>query len=136
MLAVRDSNDVPSVNKSLYYPEGYIFSTKLVDDKTVTGKVPVDLVSCDEIIDESFQYYKLIKNIDLKNYYCLDNRENELSIGEFWGNENCKMLQVKMFRCKGNDCASGDEIDSFLSEATVQIYSIKNYLNSKTIVIL
>ena len=134
MLAVRDSNDIPIINEKIYFPEGYIFKSILENGKVVSKKYQVNMVSCDKIIDETFQYYNLIENIDLKNHYCLDNTNNDLSIGEFWGNENFTMLQVKMFKCSNEsnkvNCENENFIKDFLSDNTVQIYSIKNYLNS------
>ena len=135
MLVVRDTNDNPIIDPSIYYAKARIYKLVLNDNgKIGSKKISINLKRCDEILNENFQYYELIKDIDLQNHYCLDNSNNDLSIGEFWGNENFQMLQVKMYKCnftnEANGCKNENEIDNFLSKASVQIYSIKNYLNS------
>ena len=134
MISLRDGNDMPTIDEKLYYIEANIFNSSLVNKSISSKKYPIKIKRCNETLDEKFQYYKLIEDIDLENYYCLDNSDNDLSIKEFWGNENFQMLQIKMYKCnftnEANGCKNENEIDNFLSKASVQIYSIKNYLNS------
>ena len=57
MLGVRNSNNVPIINEKMYFPEGYIFKSVLENDKIVSSRYPINMVSCDKILDQSFQYY-------------------------------------------------------------------------------
>ena len=133
-----DVDYIPTIDESMYLPKGYIHITHVDKNGTsTTEKKYFDLKVCSEIIDETHPYYDLLKDFDLNNFYCMPKfieKENDIYLNDYWGNDGFSMLQVKVYTCgiynDKSKCKSTEEIDKVISDSILSYYTINQYVDT------
>ena len=134
-------NSLPFINESIYRPVGYIDTKINGSEELLRQNISVDL--CDRVISEEYEYYDVIKHLNLSNFYCIDLNQsknndidnNEFYINEFWGNEGFRMMQIKIYNCSAvaentSECADNDIIKENLTSPIITYYTLKNYIDT------
>ena len=102
-MVTVDVDYIPTVDESLYLPRGNFHITHVYKNGTsTTERKFFDMKICSEIIDETHIYYDILKNFDLNNFYCMPKfveKENDIYLNDYWGNDGFQMLQVKVYTC-------------------------------------
>lgn len=140
IIGLQNKNLQVERNEKIFYPRGFLFKTIVNESGSYNQRQEIDLAPCEEELPSS-KNYKLFEKLDLEGYYCLSKKQksnitmNEIFIREFWGNNGFQMLQVKFYDCKNTstkqNCASQEEIDSFLKLTDLSFYTIDNFIKTR-----
>ena len=61
-------------------------------------------------------------------------KENDIALNDYWGNDGFEMLQVKIYTCgiynDASSCKSSSEIETALSGATLSYYTINQFVDT------
>ena len=137
-MVTIDVSYVPTIDESIYFPTGNIHITH-VNEKGVstTERKFYKMRQCTEIIDKNHIYYNLLKDFDLSNFYCMPKfyeKENDIALNDYWGNDGFEMLQVKIYICGiyNHDipCKSESEINKTLTNAKLSFYTINQFVDT------
>ena len=139
IIGVNDEKLEMIYDESIFNIKAYLYSKKNQNDDIFLNPIELDLVQCNEVLPSSINYY-LFQNIDLKNYFCISNKQNNIDlndiyINEFWGNLNFHMIQIRFSECQNTtnntNCKSHDEIIKYLNYTTLSIYIVDNYVSTQ-----
>ena len=133
-----DVDYIPTIDESIYFPRGNIHITHVDKNGTsTTERKYFNMKVCTEIIDENHIYYDLLKDFNLNNFYCMPKfieKENDISLNDYWGNDGFNMLQVKIYTCgiynDNTNCKSDKEISKILSDSRLSYYTINEYVDT------
>ena len=138
IIGILNENYEPEINEAIFYAKGYISTTKKNELGNQKEDIEIDLVPCDQTLSES-KNFDLFKDIKLSGFYCISKKQSnidssEIYVNEFWGNENFRMLQVKLYACQNTtekkNCASQEKINEYLNFRTLKIYIVDNYVST------
>ena len=133
-------NSTPLVDEKIFRPIGYI-NTKINGSEELF-KQEIAVEKCNEVLNEEYKYYDLIKHLNLNNFYCISLNEtknkinnNELYVNEFWGNDAFRMLQIKIYNCTAvaeniSECANDNVIKEKLKSPIITYYTLNNYIDT------
>ena len=139
IIGVNDENLEMVYDESIFNIKAYLYSKKGSDEDFFSNPIELDLVQCNEVLSTSINY-RLFQNINLQNYFCISNKQNnidinEIYINEFWGNNNFQMIQLRFTECQNTtnytNCKSHDEIINYLNYKTLSIYIVDNYVSTQ-----
>ena len=133
-------NSTPLVDEKIFRPIGYINTKINGSEELVKQEIAVE--KCNEVLNEEYKYYDMIKHLNLNNFYCISLNEtknkinnNELYVNEFWGNDAFRMLQIKIYNCTAvaeniSECATDDVIKEKLKSPIITYYTLNNYIDT------
>lgn len=135
IITLQDLEDHPFIDKSIYFPRGYILRTITSESGQKNILIPFNLSKCSENPPTS----RLFDKYDLNNFYCISKEQNfdlnDLYIGEFWGNDGFQLIQIQFVACnKGEDvseCSDNETIDKYLSQTKVSFYIVDNFISTR-----
>ena len=133
IIGIQNSDYITEINEKIFQAEGSLFKTVVNDSGIYNIKKSILLTSCDKALKNSTNEY-LFSKLNLKGYYCISPEEKEeLYIKEHWGNDGFSMIQIKFVDCDNStgNCASKEEITSFLHSADLSFYIIDNLVSTK-----
>ena len=139
IIGINDENLEMIYDETIFNIKAYLYSKKDTEEDFFANPIELDLEQCKNVLNNSINYY-LFQNIDLHNYFCISNKQNNIDlndiyINEFWGNINFHMLQLRFFECQNttnyNNCKSHDEIIKYLNYKTLSIYIVDNYVSTQ-----
>ena len=134
-------NSIPFIDEKIYRAIGHI-RLKVNGTETLLQK-NLSVEICSKVFNESYKYYKVIKHLNLSNYYCIsiDPKKNggierdELFINEYWGNEGFQMLQIKIYNCTAiaenkSECELDNIIKDKLKSPIISYYTLNNQIDT------
>ena len=133
IIGIQNSNYITEINEKIFQAEGTLFKTIVNDSGIYNIKKSILLTSCDKALKNSTNEF-LFAHLNLQGYYCISPEEKEdIYIKEHWGNDGFSMIQIKFVDCDNStgNCASKEEITSFLHSADMSFYIIDNLVSTK-----
>jgi len=133
IIGIQNSDYITEINEKIFQAEGILFKTIVNDSGIFNIRKSILLTSCDKALKNSTNEY-LFSKLNLKGYYCISPEEKEeLYIKEHWGNDGFSMIQIKFIDCDNStgNCASKEEVESFLHSADMSFFIINNLVSTK-----
>ena len=134
MISLQDSDNNPFINERIYYPQGVIYSTIVNSNGTFSNKIEVKMEKCSIAMNNS-KNRELVQHFDLDNYYCFSRNQtidhSEFYIKDFWGNNDFRMLQIKLTECTDITKCENEEIrNQYLTLTELSFVVIDNFVQT------
>ena len=138
ILGVQNSDKIMEINDTIFYVKANIFTTIVNKTGTFNYKENIDVGPCDQV-RPSEANRDLFKMYDLHSFFCFaDNQKignDQLYVNEFWGHDQFRMIQIKIFECKNTTskqtCAPKEVIDKMLNLTTISIYMVDSFVQTR-----
>lgn len=124
IFAVQDTNDEPFINESFYYPTLALLTKVNSSERKETI---LNLTTCSNRKNHT-EFFKKLDHLNLDRFYCISDTQDDwniIGLNDFWGSIGFKMIQVKLYECKGENkgCANETAKSSKLSSSRIVFYS-------------
>lgn len=139
MVGIQNNQYKVEMNDTIFTAKGVLFKTTVNESGSSSEKIELDLEPCSEALQKSTNYY-LLEQYELDGYYCISRNQSNVNfsdiyVNEFWGNDQFQMIQIKIYDCQNSttkqNCASQEEIDSFLNLTEMSILMVDNLIQTR-----